>query len=83
MEHEGLSGYIDDLYVLPQSRRRGIGHALLTELMAECRARGCKTLKVEVDQGNAAALGLYSKFGLQVVTDGWVLASGALREAGN
>jgi ribosomal protein S18 acetylase RimI-like enzyme len=82
MEHEGLSGYIDDLYVVPQFRRTGIGHALLAELVAECRARGCKALKVEVDQSNTAALGLYSKFGLQVATDGRVLASGALREAG-
>ena len=80
MEHEGLSGYVDDLYVVPQSRRTGIGHALLTELVAECRARGCTALKVEVDQGNTAALRLYSKFGLRIATDGRVLASGALRE---
>ena len=83
MEHEGLSGYIDDLYVVPQSRRTGVGHALLTELVAECRARGCKALKVEVGQSNAAALGLYSKFGLHGATDGRVLASGHLREAGH
>jgi ribosomal protein S18 acetylase RimI-like enzyme len=82
MEHEGLSGYIDDLYVVPQARRAGVGHALLTELVAECRARGCKALKVEVGQSNAAALGLYAKFGLQAAADGRILASGALREAG-
>jgi len=48
MEHEGLSGYIDDLYVQPQHRRLGVGRALLNDLLAECRARRCKALGVEV-----------------------------------
>src|SRR5215831_5879866 len=29
MEHAGLSGYVDDLYVRPEFRRRGIGRQLL------------------------------------------------------
>src|SRR6476620_11288783 len=32
MEHGGLSGYVDDLFVRPSFRRRGVAHALLHEL---------------------------------------------------
>lgn len=76
MEHEGLSGYIDDIYVRPQYRRGGVARCLLNELVAECRRRGCKSLQVEVGQSNAAALSLYERFGLHAATDGRVLASG-------
>lgn len=82
MEHEGLSGYIDDLYVRPQYRRGGVGRRLLDELLAECRRRGCKSLQVEVGQSNVAALTLYERFGLHAATDGRVLASGPVVEAG-
>ena len=82
MEHEGLSGYIDDLYVRPQYRRGGVGRHLLTELVVECRRRGCKSLQVEVGHSNVAALSLYERFGLHATTDGRVLASGPVVEAG-
>ncbi|MEO8313583.1 MAG: GNAT family N-acetyltransferase [Pseudomonadota bacterium] len=81
MEHEGLSGYIDDLFVRPLYRRSGVGRGLLKELVAEARVRGCKSLQVEVGQSNTAALALYKSFGLNVATDGRVLASGRLAES--
>lgn len=82
MEHEGLSGYVDDLYVQPMHRRQGAGRRLLDELLAECRARGCKALHVEVGKSNAAALALYAVFGLHPATDGRILASGPVTRAG-
>ena len=78
MEHVGLSGYIDDLYVRPEFRRVGIGRRLLDALVAECRARGCRSLQVEVGGNNQPALALYAAFGLHPATDGRVLASGRL-----
>jgi ribosomal protein S18 acetylase RimI-like enzyme len=78
MEHEGLSGYIDDLYVEPRHRRLGVGRGLLRELLAECHSRGCKSLQAEVGQENAAALSLYGALGLHATGDGRVLASGPL-----
>jgi ribosomal protein S18 acetylase RimI-like enzyme len=82
MEHEGLSGYIDDLYVQPPHRRRGVGRGLLDELVAECSARRCKALHVEVGKSNAAALALYAGFGLHSAADGRILASGPVPAAG-
>jgi ribosomal protein S18 acetylase RimI-like enzyme len=82
MEHEGLSGYIDDLYVQPTHRRLGAGRSLLNELIAECKVRRCKALHVEVGESNSAALALYGEFGLHAATDGRILASGLVTRAG-
>lgn len=73
MEFAGLSGYVDDLYVKPEFRRRGVGRALLAALFAECRARGCKSMHVEVGEFNAPALSLYGKFKLGAAQDGRLL----------
>jgi len=78
MEHAGLSGYVDDLYVRPEFRRMGIGRQLLDAVVCECRTRDCRSLQVEVAGDNQAALALYAAFGLQPATDGRVLASGPL-----
>jgi ribosomal protein S18 acetylase RimI-like enzyme len=64
MEHGGLSGYIDDLFVRPALRRSGVGRRLLDNVFAECRSRGCRSTQVEVGAGNAPALALYASFGL-------------------
>jgi ribosomal protein S18 acetylase RimI-like enzyme len=81
MEHGALSGYIDDLFVKPEFRRRGIACALLSELFEECRRRGCKSIYVEVGDRNVAAIELYRRFGLEPFQDGRVLFHGALRAA--
>ena len=82
MEHGALSGYIDDLFVKPQFRRQGIASALLSELLAECERRRCKSIYVVVGDGNVPAIELYSQFGLGPFHDGRVLFHGALPAAG-
>jgi len=81
MEHGGLSGYVDDLFVRPSFRRKGVAHALLHALFEDCHARGCRSVQVEVDSANAAALGLYAKFGLIPHDDGRLLLAVALPDA--
>ena len=81
MEHGGLSGYVDDLYVKPEFRRMGAGDAMLNELFAECQARACRFVHVEVGAGNLPALGLYAKFGLVPAQDGRILLSGPVLQA--
>lgn len=46
------------------SRRRGIGQALMAEMLQIARQRGCETFSLEVRAGNEAAILLYEKFGL-------------------
>jgi ribosomal protein S18 acetylase RimI-like enzyme len=78
MEHGGLSGYVDDLFVRPAFRRLGAARAMLDELFAECRSRGCRSVQVEVGHDNAAALSLYARFGLMSHDDGRLLLAGPL-----
>ncbi len=81
MEHGAMSGYVDDLYVRPSFRRIGAATALLGQLFAECRVRGCASVQVEAGQSNIAALAAYAKFGLRAATDGRLLLSGPITGA--
>ena len=78
MEHGGLSGYIDDLYVKPEFRRMGAAAAALDSLLAECRARGCQSIQVEVGASNTAAVALYARYGLEAARDDRLLLSRTL-----
>ena len=51
------------LAVTPQSRRKGIAAHLLEEAFGMLRAGGTHRLFLEVAEGNAAARGLYEKYG--------------------
>ena len=68
MEFGGPLGVVDDLYVAPAWRRRGIAGALLDALRGECRSRGCKAWQVEVGADNAGAQALYRRFGFAPVS---------------
>ena len=73
MEHGGLSGYIDDLFVRPGYRGRGAAGRVLRELEKECAERGCRALIVEVGRDNHAALRTYARLGMEHVEDGRIL----------
>jgi len=73
MEHGGVSGYVDDLFVVKEFRRHGAAHAMLMELEKECGKRNCRALIVEVGQDNTAALKTYEKLGMRLINDGRVL----------
>jgi ribosomal-protein-alanine N-acetyltransferase len=51
------------LCVVPACRNSGLGRALLDAAVAALRQAGAKTLFLEVEDGNAAALRLYRSFG--------------------
>ena len=51
-------GYVSDLYVLPEERRRGVARRLLTEGIA---ALGREVVTLDVDASNAGALAFYRR----------------------
>jgi ribosomal-protein-alanine N-acetyltransferase len=53
--------YIQTIAVSPDAQRRGIGDALLTELIAESVRRGCPHLDLEVRADNDTAIRLYER----------------------
>jgi len=60
----GLPGiYLEDLYVRPAARRRGIGRALLVHLAAIAKQRGCGRLEWSVLDWNEPAIGFYRRIG--------------------
>jgi ribosomal protein S18 acetylase RimI-like enzyme len=53
-EHGGPETFIEDIYVLPESRGRGFGQTLLTALESYARAAGRRAIHLEVMPGNRA-----------------------------
>lgn len=60
-------GYISNVAVSPQCRRRGAAQALLRELERRARALGLSFLTLEVRRSNYPAVALYEKSGYKTV----------------
>jgi GNAT superfamily N-acetyltransferase len=66
----GLPGlYLEDLYVQPSHRGRGIGKALLKRLAGLAVERGCGRFEWSVLDWNAHAIAFYEKQGATVMPD--------------
>ena len=64
----GLFGEIGDLYVLPESRRRGLARRLIEHAKDWCRARGCSAMAVTITAESQRRHGLrrfYARFGFE------------------
>lgn len=61
--------HLEDLFVLPEFRSRGLGLALLRELAAVAVSRDCPRLDWQVLDWNAPAIGFYEKQGARVLPD--------------
>lgn len=57
--------FVDELYVLPGYRRRGIGRALLGEIQALARRLGLAGVRLLVRPGNRPARRLYRRAGFR------------------
>jgi GNAT superfamily N-acetyltransferase len=58
--------YLEDLFVKPEHRGRGIGRALLTEVARIARDGGCGRLVWQVLDWNEPAIGFYEALGATV-----------------
>jgi ribosomal protein S18 acetylase RimI-like enzyme len=58
-----LFASIEDLYVLPEARCRGVGHALLTAANERCAARKISYVEVQVEDEEAASF--YASLGYE------------------
>jgi GNAT superfamily N-acetyltransferase len=61
--------YLEDLYVTPAMRGRGLGLALLAELAAICVRRGYGRLEWWVLDWNAPAIGFYRSIGAEPMSE--------------
>lgn len=55
--------WLEDLYVEPAARRRGVGDELVRAAIDVARERGARRVELDVSEGNPAALALYERHG--------------------
>lgn len=86
LEHGGLVAWLDELYVLPPCRGRGLGTALLHAAQNIAKSAGCAALELEVEATHRRAENLYQRAGFEPLPRArWALcleASGASASAG-
>jgi GNAT superfamily N-acetyltransferase len=61
--------YLEDLFVLPDKRGRGVGRALLRHLAGIAVARGCGRMEWAVLDWNETAIRFYRSLGAQPMAD--------------
>ena len=64
-EHCGLVAWLEELYVTPSFRSRGIGTALVTAILERARQTGIVAMDLEIDTGHSRAESLYRRFGFR------------------
>jgi ribosomal protein S18 acetylase RimI-like enzyme len=64
-EYHGRDAFIDELYVEPEYRRKGIGIRAMRFVEERARELGVNALHLEVDQGNEPAAELYRRTGYE------------------
>ncbi|XP_072006192.1 spermidine/spermine N(1)-acetyltransferase-like protein 1 isoform X3 [Engystomops pustulosus] len=70
---EGRSLYLEDLYIRPQYRGKGIGSRLFTAVTELCLSLGCARLQLSVLDWNHSAISFYRSRGARDLTqeEGW------------
>jgi ribosomal protein S18 acetylase RimI-like enzyme len=66
VEFGGLVVILDDLYLLPQARGRGVGRAVIAKIEAIAREKKAVQVFLEVEKANARALNFYRQHGWRI-----------------
>jgi GNAT superfamily N-acetyltransferase len=61
LEHGGISGWLEELYVLPKWRGQGIGSRLIEKAVALAKEAGWRALDLEVEASHRRAIPLYTR----------------------
>jgi len=66
---EETVGFLENIEVLDEHRRKGVGKALLRAALDLAWERGARSVRWTVDYDNTAGIGLYSSLGLAFVPE--------------
>ena len=61
--------YLEDIFVLPEARRLGVGQALMRELAREAVRRGCGRMEWQALTWNTSAMAFYEQLGAERLDD--------------
>lgn len=61
---------LDEMYVAPGFRGRGIGSAIMGQLIKTCAGRGIALIEINVDEGDVAAQRFYERHGFSATEPG-------------
>jgi GNAT superfamily N-acetyltransferase len=65
LEYGGRDAFVDELFVSPSHRGRGLGRRALEVIDDACRELGVRALHLEVEKDNVPAAELYRKKGFE------------------
>ena len=74
MEYGGLIACVDDLFMLPRSRDKGLCTKALVQVRDFCKLVGVRAITVEVGFNNGPAQAVYRRLGLSEAPDRQLLA---------
>jgi ribosomal protein S18 acetylase RimI-like enzyme len=65
LEHGGISGWLEELYILPEWRGQGVGSRLIAGVVALAKEAGWRALDLEVEASHQRAISLYTRHQFQ------------------
>lgn len=65
--YEGPVALLDELYVVPRLRGRGVGSGLIGALLAWARSERVALVEINVDEGDVGAQRFYERHGFSVI----------------
>lgn len=65
VECHGRDAFLDELYIAPDARRRGVGKEAIALAESVCRADGIRALHLEVEHGKPDTYRLYRERGFK------------------
>lgn len=65
VEFGGLEGIVTDLFILSEHRRQGLGQQAIAVVCEYCRARGVRTVELQVEARNIDAQKFYLELGFK------------------
>ncbi len=67
----GLEAELEDVFVVREARRRGVGRRLVEFAIDRSRERGCSAIGLNTNERNENAIGLYQRLGFRSLRPLW------------
>ena len=66
-----LEAELEDVFVVREARRRGVGQQLVAFAIARATAKGCRSLGLSTNERNTEAVSLYQRLGFVAESARW------------